>query len=706
MSKLSPSLNSRFANIDIESQNRNRHLQTNKDCPAQAYANSNQIRTTTTPCKAPVLSTARRAETRSYAPRKENDRKEPPVKTGTRESHPHLSASRSQYSFMKETSSSRKKQHTLPRHNLVPRLRVLSYPEPSKETPATRYRAKPVMATPNLSFLSNNPFRDSVPLPIPPASASTVPSAKPGPWRSTPDSVHSPSRNLRNTSPNPRTYVPSRRVSPTESLLRPNPKVSSRNEMYNAIWRADPSLFQDFHSLDPELEKNEPIYPHELHKYPDLAGLNVYERGEVMRKQQLYFLPRFASEAASQQQEYKNNFGFDDENGNYIIRKNAHIEYRYEILKTLGTGSFGNVVLCVDHKYSNPVKQRKVAIKIIKNEINWSLQAVSEIKMLRQLSQPKDGSSSNLIMKYCDHFNFRGHMCIVTEVLSLNLYTFLELIGFKGVSLSLLREFALDLAQGLQFIHQHGVIHCDIKPENLMIKLPPGFDPLDITTDHNFGVKIIDFGSSCFESETSFSYIQSRFYRAPEVILGAKYSRQIDIWSLGCVLAELYTGAPLLPGKTELEQIALILELFGPPSSSYILDERKKLSQKLRGGSTKELQNSLTDTSFLTQQFSVLDDRQIKKTLLYSLFNYEGKINLPFLNQQLQNSQRTGGPGMAKKTVKLSSRSLETTLRLHNCDDPAAPAFSKLMLSIFTWNPHRRPQCGNILDSAFLRQAS
>jgi dual specificity tyrosine-phosphorylation-regulated kinase 2/3/4 len=81
-------------------------------------------------------------------------------------------------------------------------------------------------------------------------------------------------------------------------------------------------------------------------------------------------------------------------------------------------------------------------------------------------------------------------------------------------------------------------VHCDLKPENILLK------------EYNkSGIKMIDFGSSCFEQETLYTYIQSRYYRAPEITLGLPYSHQIDIWSAGCILAELTTGVPLFPGE-------------------------------------------------------------------------------------------------------------------------------------------------------------
>ena len=80
-------------------------------------------------------------------------------------------------------------------------------------------------------------------------------------------------------------------------------------------------------------------------------------------------------------------------------------------------------------------------------------------------------------------------------------------------------------------MHTENVIHRDIKPENILMK-----------QKGKVGIKIIDFGTSMFSHEATYMYIQSRFYRAPEVILGAPYDYSIDMWSLGCLLAELHLG--------------------------------------------------------------------------------------------------------------------------------------------------------------------
>lgn len=94
---------------------------------------------------------------------------------------------------------------------------------------------------------------------------------------------------------------------------------------------------------------------------------------------------------------------------------------------------------------------------------------------------------------------------------------------------------------------------------------------------------MIDFGSSCYEHERLYTYVQSRFYRSPEVILGLAYTIAIDMWSFGCVLAELFTGYPLFPGENEAEQLACIMEIKGQPSPSLLsLGSRTKTFFGLR----------------------------------------------------------------------------------------------------------------------------
>lgn len=118
----------------------------------------------------------------------------------------------------------------------------------------------------------------------------------------------------------------------------------------------------------------------------------------------------------------------------------------------------------------------------------------------------------------------------------------------------------------LLFLKKHKILHCDLKPENILLK----------KSDLN-DIKVIDFGSSCYENRKIYTYIQSRFYRAPEIILDLGYNFEIDIWSLGCILPELYFGLPIFPGEEEREQLMYIMEYLGKPPHELIEKSNKMI---------------------------------------------------------------------------------------------------------------------------------
>ena len=147
---------------------------------------------------------------------------------------------------------------------------------------------------------------------------------------------------------------------------------------------------------------------------------------------------------------------------------------------------------------------------------------------------------------------YRNHQCLVFEMLSLNLYELLKNTQFGGVSLNLIRKFAKQVLKALAFLARKDVdiIHCDLKPENILLRHPK-----------KSGVKVIDFGSSCRSNKRMYSYIQSRFYRSPEVMLGLPYAVSIDMWSLCCILAEMHTGEPLFSGSDQFDQMQKIVKV-------------------------------------------------------------------------------------------------------------------------------------------------
>ncbi|KAF6843423.1 hypothetical protein CMUS01_02098 [Colletotrichum musicola] len=293
-----------------------------------------------------------------------------------------------------------------------------------------------------------------------------------------------------------------------------------------------------------------------------IAMLNIYERGEIVDYNDVFFCgTQNARKVVGDLQSDKPNFGYDDDRGDYTIVPGDHLAYRYEIIDVLGKGSFGQVVRCIDHKTGV-----LVAVKIIRNKKRFHQQALVEVNILQKLRE-WDPKNKHSMVNFTHSFYFRGHLCISTELLDMNLYEFIKANAFRGFSLKLIRRFTKQMLSSLNLLKQHKVIHCDLKPENILLRHPLHSE-----------IKVIDFGSSCFENEKVYTYIQSRFYRSPEVILGMTYGMPIDMWSLGCILAELYTGVPIFPGENEQEQLACIMEVFGPPEKHLIeKSTRKKL---------------------------------------------------------------------------------------------------------------------------------
>jgi dual specificity tyrosine-phosphorylation-regulated kinase 2/3/4 len=288
-----------------------------------------------------------------------------------------------------------------------------------------------------------------------------------------------------------------------------------------------------------------------------MQKLSSFEHHEIFNYPEIYFIGPNAKKIHGVIGGPNNN-GYDDENGSYKPVQHDHILYRFEILKILGKGSFGQVLKCYDHKLG-----QHIALKIVRNEKRFHRQAQEEIRILENLKKLDKDNTFNVI-HMSESFTFRNHICITFELLSMNLYELIKKNKFAGFSLQLVRKFTHSILQCLDAINKCKIIHCDLKPENILLK-----------QQGRSGIKVIDFGSSCYEHQRIYTYIQSRFYRAPEVILGAKYGMPIDMWSLGCIIAELLTGYPLFPGEDEADQLACIIELVGMPPSK-VLDVSKR----------------------------------------------------------------------------------------------------------------------------------
>ncbi|KAF9532393.1 kinase-like domain-containing protein, partial [Crepidotus variabilis] len=296
-----------------------------------------------------------------------------------------------------------------------------------------------------------------------------------------------------------------------------------------------------------------PSSPASLLKSSQAHHLSEYEKKEILDYPSVYCLGANSRKKLATLDNPTNNHGYDDERGDYLVINHDHLAYRYEVMDTLGKGSFGQVLNCRDH-----CTGESVAIKIIRNKKRFHHQALVEIKILDNLRK-WDADEKHHVIKMTEHFYFRNHLCIAMELLSINLYELIKANGFVGFTTALIRRFTSQMLMSLSLMRHHRI--------NVLLRHPA-----------KSGIKVIDFGSSCFEHEKIYTYIQSRFYRSPEVILGMNYHMAIDMWSLGCILAELYTGFPIFPGENEQEQLSCIMEVLGIPDKDFVnRSSRRKL---------------------------------------------------------------------------------------------------------------------------------
>uniref|UniRef100_G3UAY0 non-specific serine/threonine protein kinase n=1 Tax=Loxodonta africana TaxID=9785 RepID=G3UAY0_LOXAF len=255
----------------------------------------------------------------------------------------------------------------------------------------------------------------------------------------------------------------------------------------------------------------------------------------------------------------------------------------YEVLEFLGRGTFGQVVKCWK-RGTNEI----VAIKILKNHPSYARQGI-EVSILARLST-ESADDYNFVRAY-ECFQHK-HTCLVFEMLEQNLYDFLKQNKFSPLPLKYIRPVLQQVATALMKLKSLGLIHADLKPENIML-VDPSRQP--------YRVKVIDFGSASHVSKAVCStYLQSRYYRAPEIILGLPFCEAIDMWSLGCVIAELFLGWPLYPGASEYDQIRYISQTQGLPAE-YLLSA---------GTKTTRFFNRDTDSPYPLWRLKAPDDHE------------------------------------------------------------------------------------------------
>ncbi|XP_020291529.1 dual specificity protein kinase CLK2 isoform X2 [Pseudomyrmex gracilis] len=253
----------------------------------------------------------------------------------------------------------------------------------------------------------------------------------------------------------------------------------------------------------------------------------------------------------------------DDDDGHLVYQSGDILANRYKVLATLGEGTFGKVVKVKDLQMDHIM-----ALKIIKNVEKYREAAKLEINALEKIAA-KDPEGQHLCVKMLDWFNYHGHMCIAFEMLGLSVFDFLRDNSYQPYPLEHVRHMGYQLCYAVKFLHDNKLTHTDLKPENIL------FVDSDYESTYNSkkrrdmrrvkrtDIRLIDFGSATFDHEHHSTIVSTRHYRAPEVILELGWSQPCDVWSIGCILFELYLGITLFQTHDNREHLAMMERILG-----------------------------------------------------------------------------------------------------------------------------------------------
>ncbi|KAK5898108.1 hypothetical protein CgunFtcFv8_015553 [Champsocephalus gunnari] len=320
-----------------------------------------------------------------------------------------------------------------------------------------------------------------------------------------------------------------------------------------------------------------------------------------------------------------------DAEGYYRVNIGETLDKRYDVYGYTGHGVFSNVIRARDTARAG----QEVAVKIIRNNELMQKTGLKELEFLKKLNDA-DPDDKFHCLRLFRHFYHKQHLCLVFEPLSMNLREVLKKYGKDvGLHIKAVRSYSQQLFLALKLLKRCNILHADIKPDNILVN------------ESKTILKLCDFGSASHVADNDITpYLVSRFYRAPEIIIGKPYDYGIDMWSVGCTLHELYTGKILFPGSSNNHMIKLAMDLKG-----------KMPNKMIRKGLFKD-QHFDQNLNFLYIEVDKVTERE--KVTVMSTINQTKDLLVDMIgHQRLPEDQR--------KKVMLLKDMLDSTLML----DPA-----------------------------------
>jgi len=313
---------------------------------------------------------------------------------------------------------------------------------------------------------------------------------------------------------------------------------------------------------------------------------------------------------------------WDDPDGYYIAEIGEVMDERYLVVENFsGKGVFSNVVKAKDQAEKG---DGVVAIKVMRANDMMKKAAEKEIEILGILNNADKGNKRHVI-RMLRTFYYRKHLCLVFESMGDDLRGALKKhTKGKGMSLQAVRAYTKQLIVGLRHMHKCGIIHADIKPDNILI-----------SESHNI-VKFCDLGTALEIKDAFVSpYLVSRFYRAPEIILGCEYSIPIDVFALGATLCELFTGKILLNSKTNNDSLKKMMELKGKIPKNVI---KKGMLWKTHFDDNLDFKHVDVDTYTKETVTRVITDLNAKKDIFDLLL---ARVGVEKKNSKEKEDQQT-----------------------------------------------------------------
>lgn len=254
---------------------------------------------------------------------------------------------------------------------------------------------------------------------------------------------------------------------------------------------------------------------------------------------------------------------FDDEDGELRVEIGDYLTPRFQVRSLCGKGTYGTVWACHD-----AVDKRLVAVKVARATPTSWVRARHEGEVLQALQHADPHFHHNCVtLRSC--FDFRKHHCLVFDLLAVSMYDFMKGNHFQPLPATHLWSVAKQLLEAVAFLHQQGIAHSDLKPENILLENTQDISWRSTSPDtmirvlRHTEIQVTDFGSAVFSDEFHTEPMSTVYYRAPEILLDLGRSCAADLWSIGCILLELHTGAPVFDPASDLDHMAQIEAVLG-----------------------------------------------------------------------------------------------------------------------------------------------